>query len=86
MTVLLAFLSTAIGRAAASALILAIAFGGWLAMHDKKVAKKAVEQVVIASQDKGKKANATNDAVRRDAGKPGAFERLRKDPLTCRDC
>ena len=59
---------------------------GWLLMRDHKVAEAAKAEVVQASKEAGAKANAKNDVVRRAAAKPGALERLRSDPATCRDC
>lgn len=59
---------------------------GWLLMRDHRVAETAKAEVVQASKEAGRKANAKNEGVRRDAAKPGALERLRSDPASCRDC
>ena len=66
--------------------IIAIALAGWaaLAMNNAYQRRVGGKQLVEASKKAGKKANATNEAVRRDAAKPGAFGRLLKD--SCSNC
>jgi hypothetical protein len=75
---------TKLGKIAAVGALGSGLFFGWLLSHDVKVAKKAEQKVITRSVDAGKKANAKNDAVRRDASKPGAAKRLLND--ACRDC
>lgn len=43
-------------------------------------------KVVEASKENGAKANEINRKVRVRAAEPGAADRLRRDPLSCRDC
>ena len=49
-------------------------------------AKAAVTQIVQKATDDAKTAETKSDQVRVDAGKPGAVDRLRRDPKSCPDC
>ena len=64
----------------ASLAILGAAWFGFARHYENKGAAHVVE----ASQKAGEIANAKNEEVRAATGKPGAFERLRKQ--ACRDC
>ena len=58
----------------------------WLQSHDAKVTQKVETRIVQRSEAQGA-ANAKKAAkARADAAKPGAADRLRKDPATCPDC
>lgn len=80
-----AWLGTLWGRVAigAGAIVMVV---GLRACDVQRQRAIGAESVVDASKQKGRKANARNDEVRRRAREPGAFDRLRRDDATCRDC
>jgi hypothetical protein len=49
-------------------------------------AKTAVTEIVQKATDDAKTAENKSDQARVDAGKPGAVDRLRRDPKSCPDC
>lgn len=57
---------------------------GWREWDKSNQRAIGAEKVLVASKEQGAKANATNEAVRADAERPGAADRVRK--LYCRDC
>ncbi len=73
-------------RWAVAALALLSAYEIWKT-HERRVgAAAATAAIVEASTKAGAEANAKNETVRELAARPGAAERLRSDPATCRDC
>lgn len=79
-------LFTKIGQALAAGGLFALLFGGWLLKHDHKVAARTEQRIVEQSTSDGKVRNEKSERVRTNTGKPGALDRLRKDPLVCADC
>ena len=80
MMMVLSFLATPLGRGAivVSALVLA------LIVNNSHQRNKGAESVIAAAKEQGAKANAKNEAVRADAERPGAADRVRE--RFCRDC
>lgn len=74
------FLMTKIGRWVASALVVLVAFGGWLFVHDRKVERRATEKVVA----KIGKANdqAVDAADRARAASRNSGVRGKRDPYS----
>lgn len=77
---MLAVLATPLGRGAIVAVALVLA----LIVNNSHQRSKGAESVLVASKEQGAKANAKNEAVRADAERPGAADRVRKQ--FCRDC
>ena len=57
---------------------------GWREWDKSNQQAIGAEKVIVASKKEGAEANAKNEAVRADAERPGAADRVRKH--YCRDC
>lgn len=57
---------------------------GWREWDKSNQRAIGAEKVIVASKKEGAVANAKNEAVRADAERPGAADRVRK--LYCRNC
>ena len=64
------------------AIVLAVAVAAYYA-HNSIVRERAIAKLITASEETGRRKNATAKQIR-DANKPGAADRLRKH--YCRDC
>jgi hypothetical protein len=77
---ILTFLATTLGRWVASALVVLVAFGGWLFVHDRKVERRGAEKAVAKIEKSNAKAVQTVDRARaasRDSGMRG-----KRDPYS----
>lgn len=81
---ILSLLANPLARYVSGAVAALVVFGVWLTTRDIKQQAIGAEKVLVASKKEGAKANAKNEAVRADAERPGAADRVRK--LYCRDC
>lgn len=75
-------IGTTLGQVLLAGLGAFIVHSAWLYAHDKQVVASHIAQSV----KEGQRRNEINDPIKRDARKPGSFERLRADPKTCGDC
>lgn len=80
-----AWFGTLWGRVAIGACLVAslVALRAVDKAHQREIGR---QEVVSTSKAEGAKANETNRKVRVRAAEPGAADRLRRDPLSCRDC
>lgn len=77
---ILTFLATALGRWVASALVVLVAFGGWLFVHDRKVERRGAEKHAAKIEKANDQAVKTADRARassRDSGVRG-----KRDPYS----
>lgn len=77
---ILTLLATPLGRGAIVVVALVLA----LIVNNSHQQRKGAEKVLVASKEQGAKANAKSEAVRTDADRPGAADRVLKH--YCRDC
>ena len=72
-----------LARVVIAAVIVIVSIGG-IAAYNESQKRKGEARVIERSKQQGEKINAKNEAVRRRAAEPGAFDRLLK--FNCRDC
>ena len=78
--IIFTFLATALGRWVASALVVVVAFGGWLVMHDRKVERRGAEKAVAKIEKANQ--NATKIGGRAAARSADIGVRGIRDPST----
>jgi hypothetical protein len=83
--IIIAALSTRVGRAVVIGLGAAALFFSWLALHDHKVAKQATTKIVDKLNTKAEALANEAAKARAPALRAGAASRLR-DATNCRDC
>jgi hypothetical protein len=82
--IIIAALSTRVGRAVVIGLGAAALFFSWLALHDHKVATKATDKLVNTINTQAERLADEAEKARAPAARSGAFARLRKH--SCSDC
>lgn len=77
---ILTFLATTLGRWVASALVILVAFGGWLFVHDRKVERRGAEKHAAKIEKANR--NATQIGGRAAARSNDSSVRGQRDPST----
>lgn len=87
---MLALLRLVLGNTWGQLVAMLLALYAWFQFEQNRQFQKGVQagekQVVQKSIEQGKKNAAASKKAHDAARKPGAFERLRNDPMVCREC